>query len=478
MMQDFVRLHMMSMLQPFAERVQALQEQLRLHGEALREREEKAEQHEGRLVRQEMQISSLLTSEKDFADQLEKAQLEVAAVKKERNRLEGNHEITKAAVAKLRDDVTAVQGALDDLTHAVKESSSRTASCQSDLPEVERRLIERFDTRLDKQGRACKDLNERMADIQKQCQQAKTLSEKANLNTSQFTSRLDASKKDAAANVAGLQKEMAEVREVVQGFHEAVQSQSKDLGTLDREVQHLRTWTEQLKELKSLQEEQAAVQADVQDLARRLSVADRSLADLAARPNDEGETCREEIRLLQQRIDQNIAEVLRGKDAQKAQLDLLGSASNRLEDLEAEVPRLRGQVAQATDEVEAFTAWQSETGEALRSLQRDLRATEAQSAQTKAGLTALTRSHEDLQQEQTGSRETLGKLGSRLDLLNKYFSGLGKGLKEAHHQIVGCDAPLLPKTGGDSQHALPPLVPRTPRTARNSLPSPRPGEAK
>lgn len=460
MMQDFVRLHMMSMLQPFAERVQVLQEQLRLHGEALREREEKAEQHEGRLVRQEMQISSSLTSEKDFADQLEKAQLEVAAVKKERNRLEGNHEITKAAVAKLRDDVTAVQGALDDLSHAVKESSSRTASCQSDLPEVERRLTERFDTRLDKQGRACKDLNERMAEIQKQCQQAKTLSEKANLNTSQFTSRLDASKKDAAANVAGLQKEMAEVQEVVQGFHEAVQSQSKDLGTLDREVQHLRTWTEQLKELKSLQEEQAAVQADVQDLARRLSAADRSLAELAARPNDEGETCREEIRLLQQRIDQNIAEVQRGKDAQKAQLDLLGSASNRLEDLEAEVPQLRGQVAQATNEVEGFTAWQSETGEALRSLQRDLRATEAQSAQTKAGLTALTRSHEDLQQEQTGSRETLGKLGSRLDLLNKYFSGLGKGLKEAHHQIVGCDAPLLPKTGGDSQHALPPLVPR------------------
>ncbi|CAE7865200.1 rnf12-b, partial [Symbiodinium microadriaticum] len=239
------------------------------------------------LVRQEMQISSLLTSEKDFADQLEKAQLEVAAVKKERNRLEGNHEITKAAVARLRDDVTAVQGALDDLSHAVKESSSRTASCQSDLPEVERRLTERFDTRLDKQGRACKDLNERMAEIQKQCQQAKTLSEKANLNTSQFTSRLDASKKDAAANVAGLQKEMAEVQEVVQGFHEAVQSQSKDLGTLDREVQHLRTWTEQLKELKSLQEEQAAVQADVQDLARRLSAADRSLAELAARPNDE-----------------------------------------------------------------------------------------------------------------------------------------------------------------------------------------------
>lgn len=78
--------------------------------------------------------------------------------------------------------------------------------------------------------------------------------------------------------------------------------------------------------------------------------------------------------------------------------------------------------------------------------------------------------YEELRQEQGSTRESLTKMSARLDLCNKYFSGLGKGLKDAHNQIVGCEG-VLPKMG---EHGLPPLMPRTPRTPRqNSLPSPR-----
>ncbi|CAE8650970.1 unnamed protein product, partial [Polarella glacialis] len=86
----------------------------------------------------------------------------------------------------------------------------------------------------------------------------------------------------------------------------------------------------------------------------------------------------------------------------------------------------------------------------------------------------------ECRREQGADKEVLAKMGSRLEMCHKYFSGLGKGLADAHRQVVSGEGGMLPPKLGDASMLptlLPmPKVPRTPRTPgtpRGSMPSPR-----
>ncbi|CAJ1354931.1 unnamed protein product, partial [Effrenium voratum] len=211
-------------------------------------------------------------------------------------------------------------------------------------------------------------------------------------------------------------------------------------------VAHLRTWTDELKELHELSKAQAEVHSEVKAAMQRYAGLELRLAELG-QPDPEVEALREQLRLLQQRLDQTSAEVSKGKDVQKAHLDLLSSAGNRLQELEASVPSLREQVTAAHGQFEDLGGWRQETGQQLMEAKHQLRRCEAQVGELQAGVKEIGSGQEELRQEQTSARESLTKMSGRLDLCNKYFSGLGKGLKDAHNQIVGVEGGLLPKTG-------------------------------
>lgn len=471
MMQDFVRLHMMSMLQPFAERVQALHGELSRLADAQHQSYGLLKHLEGCSSMQGDQLQSASEEIQRHKEQLELQQAELSTVKKERNRLEGNHEITKASLAKARETLEEMQSLVEAQGEQQKQSDEKLQMCQSEWQEVEKRLLEIFETRLDKQGRVCKDLNEKQLEVQKLCQQAKSGSDRANGAANQLLVSVDSLKEQLESNSRGFHARTEELQQELLGLKDELQLRSKAWADTDREVLHLKTWTEELKQLQELTDAQAESQAQLKAQQQRLSQLELRVSEIILRPDHEGSALREELEAVQQRLEQAMTEVLKGKDQQKAQVDLLSSASHRITDLEAEVPRLQEQLGADHASLEELGAWKEENSQQLLGAQRSLRRAEAQLVELQGRVQEVGHGQEELRQEQGSTRESLTKMSARLDLCNKYFSGLGKGLKEAHHQIVGGDG-VLPKMG--EHGALPPLMPRTPRTPRNSLPSPAP----
>jgi len=469
MMQDFVRLHMMSMLQPFAERVQVIQEHVTLLQDAQHQSLGQVKHLEGCSLVQSEELSKVNEELQRHKDQLEAQQVELVTVKKERNRLEGNHEMTKASVAKARETLEELQESIETLQGIQKRSTEKLDLCQTEWQELEKRLVERFDTRMDKQGRVCKDLNEKQVELQKLLQQAKSGSERANAATNHLSVSLDALKESLENDSRRHHASAEEIRTEIEGLKEELQQRAKAWADTHREVQHLQTWAEELRQLEQLTAKQAEARAELQAQQQRLAQLELRLSEILLRPDHEGSAVRDELEMLQSRLEQFSAEVLKGKDQQKAQGDLLSSASNRLQDIEGEVPRLHEQLNVCKAEVEDLCVWKADNSQQLQGAQRSLRRTEAQVSEMQGRIQELGTGYEEMHQEQGSTRESLTKMSARLDLCNKYFSGLGKGLKDAHNQIVGCEG-VLPKMG---EHGLPPLMPRTPRTPRNSLPSPR-----
>eukprot|EP00435_Cladocopium_sp_Y103_P027866 s3478_g6.t3 len=352
--------------------------------------------------------------------------------------------------------------------------------CQTEWQELDKRLVERFDTRLDKQGRVCKELNEKQLELQKLLQQAKSSGDRANATTplgkmqqiseNHLSLSLEALKEGLETSSRGHQATAHELREELEGLKEELQQRSKAWADTNREVHHLQTWAEELRQLQQLTEKQDVAQAELQAQQQRLAQLEQRLSDILLRPDHEGSALRDELELVQKQLEQFSAEVLKGKEQQRAHVDLLSSASNRLHDLEGELPRLHEQLNACKGEVEDLSTWRADSSQALQGTQRSLFRAESQLGEMQGRVKELGTGYEEVRQEQGSTRESLTKMSARLDLCNKYFSGLGKGLKDAHNQIVGCEG-VLPKMG---EHGLPPLMPRTPRTPRqNSLPSPR-----
>lgn len=470
MMQDFVRLHMMSMLQPFAERVQVIQEHVKQLQDAQHQSLGQVKHLEGCSAAQSEELQKLSEEVQRHKEQLEAQQLELATVKKERNRLEGNHEITKASVAKAREMAEELAELVEKLREQQKGSMEKLELCHTEWQELDKRLVERFDTRLDKQGRVCKELNEKQLELQKLLQQAKSSGDRANATTNHLSLSLEALKEGLETSSRGHQAAAHELREELEGLKEELLQRSKAWADTNREVHHLQTWAEELRQLQQLTEKQDVAQAELQAQQQRLAQLEQRLSDILLRPDHEGSALRDELELVQKQLQQFSAEVLKGKDQQKAHVDLLSSASNRLHDLEGELPRLHEQLNECKGEVEDLATWRTDSSQVLQGTQRSLFRAEAQLGEMQGRVKELGTGYEEVRQEQGSTRESLTKMNARLDLCNKYFSGLGKGLKDAHNQIVGCEG-VLPKMG---EHGLPPLMPRTPRTPRqNSLPSPR-----
>ncbi|CAE8590056.1 unnamed protein product, partial [Polarella glacialis] len=187
MMQDFVRIHMMSMLQPFADRLGELQERILHLAEQQNQAHRASEDQQLRVSQHDEALKVLSAESRSGAELLEKVQAEVAAVKKERNRLDGNHEMTKASLGKTKENLATLTSSLEVLQQSFEASVGRIGGLEADLRGSEKCQTEHVDQRLDRQGKVIKELSEKMPEIQKTCQQARALSEKSNTAVNKLT---------------------------------------------------------------------------------------------------------------------------------------------------------------------------------------------------------------------------------------------------------------------------------------------------
>lgn len=474
-MQDFVRLHMMSMLQPFATRVHELQSQVQLLAEAQHGTSTTLEEQVEKLASQEEQLAAVQADAEKAAEQIEKVAAEVGNVKKERNRLEGNHEITKASLAKVKDSCTSAHDVLEELRQSLEANGIRLSGMETSVVDAEKRLIERFDTRLDKQGKTCKELNEKQAELQKICHQAKSVSERANAAVNKLSSLQESFQAEDVENFAGLRESTADLQSRLAKMEDEHQLQVKGLASTDREVQHLKTWTEQLQDVQQLQTLQAQTRSAIQAQELRLSSAEAQLAELQVRPDDKGEQQRKDLQAVELRLSKALADVEKFRDGVNTQAELLCTANRRLQDLEKDQTSLQQQASATREELQEVHSKQQANEDGLQSQRTQIHAACSDISGVQERIAGVARELQGVQGDQGSMRESLAKLGSRLDLCHKYFNGLGKGLQDAHRQIVGNEGGMLqPKMGGEtpSLPALAPL-PRAPRTPRKTLPSPR-----
>jgi len=472
MVQDFVSLSMMRILQPFSDSLRCLQAEVERLSSELAETCETSSEHEQRILQQEQAASKLEAGAADSAGQLEKALSEMVALKREKTRLDGNHEMTKASVAKTKEMLAALTSSVESTGQELAQSKEKIAGLERGLVDIEQRVVENVDGRLDKQGRVCKEVNERSVEMLKSCQQAKKLGESAHFAIKELSVLSEKhwledgeSLRDLKELSGAMQSRLAEVDDLLHSHAESSKVAS-------REVQHLRTWTDQLKDVHSLQAKQADVQVVLAEQTRRLDQAEKHITEIHAGPLRDKLLEDIDVGNLRESFEAVAAEVkqlLRWKDSQKTQSDILSSASHRLGELDSGHQALESQIEVVNNQLRELTVWHHGVNPQLAAQDSSLQQVHRTIADVQTRMESTSSCLKGVRSELDGEHEHVAKLSLRIDTCCKYFNGLGKGLQDTHRQIVSGEGGMLPS----GKVPMLPALPRTPRALKSASPSQR-----
>lgn len=469
MVQDFVSIHMQGLLRPFSERLQELQAQVAVLEESAASACAGLDTHERRLIAQEEAARDLQTTAEDSNARLEKALGELTSLKKEKMRLDGNHVETKASVSKAKETLASLAASVEEVRNELQESKTRLGGLETNLQESEARISEQTGARLDKQGRVCKEVNERSSEALKACQQARALGESANAAVKKLQEVSEEHRKHDVGNMENLSQQVADLQAKLLEVDALVVKHDDGIKTADREVQHLRAWTDQLKQLQDLQSQTQDMGATVSEHIQRLDRAEEHICQLqsgscASRLQDS------ELHDLKQAwttTTNEVKQLANWRQAFKLQGDTLNSAACRMDDMEGESAKIASRTGNLEQQLEGLLAWRQTAAQSLQDHQKSLQEANGSLRQAHEGVAQSKRHCTDLQSELGAQHEVVQKLGGRVEMCCRYFNGLGKGLQDAHRQVNAGDAP---KSGGGGGGTALPALPRTPRVA---VPSPR-----
>merc|ERR1719316_2151267 len=131
--------------------------------------------------------------------------------------------MTKATLGKAKETIESITSSAGVLQQSLQESNSKIASLEIALADMEKRLTDQMELRLNKQGRACKDLVERQAEVMKACEHSKALGEKAHSALKKLTNEHESQKREDGSSLAGLQEWATNLDAKLAGFDQEVQ---------------------------------------------------------------------------------------------------------------------------------------------------------------------------------------------------------------------------------------------------------------
>jgi len=473
LMQDFVRLHMMSILHPFAEHARELQAQVRQLADDASCACEAAARQGSRLDEHEQKIAGLSANSAQCVERLDNQQVEFAAAKREKARLDGNHEMTKAAVAKTKDTMNALSSTVDELQQALQQNVGQTTSLQDSLADTDKRLMEYIETRLNKQGKVCKELSEKQAEMAKSLQQAITLGQSTNVSLKKFTTSVDHRRSEETEGLGSLGSRLTDLEARAADWDQDLKKQAGDLKANDRELLHLKTWADQLTDVKKLTSQQSETTSSLKEQLRRVAKAEDDVVELRHHMVSEKQVQISDMCKIDEKLTKTAADIGRLKENQRIHTEMIGTAGQRLDASDNDGRKLRERVETAEHATQGFAAWRNDVKKTLEDHESTLHATSSDMRRAHECIEDSKGSFNRLKAEIGSERESLMKLSSRVDMCCKFFNGFGKGLQDAHRQVVAGESGMLPPKMSLANSALP-MIPQTPKTPRGGRqPSPR-----
>jgi len=332
---------MISILQPFAERVRELQGQMGELSKNMSSTCMEVDQHKTKLHHHEVRLSATFSKNKESNDQAQAMRTELEAAQRELSDLRSSHGAMKASLGQAEADIQTTSSIVQALKHELQDSSAKVGELQSGSANVAKRLEESIEKRLDNLQNFYKEVHDRQFDTQKALQQANTFagvtSQKLDTLTRSCSQKWDVD----AANFATLSDRSDGLETRLIDVSKAVQQHTDRLRSMSEESESLKNQTLQLVNPEQLRVHLKELRLSLDDLDQRAQKSEDSIAEIIFDSTSEKRGLENLIRKVEQKVDKNASDILHLEELDQVHSNSLRNADQRATNFESSQLKLR-----------------------------------------------------------------------------------------------------------------------------------------
>lgn len=463
-MMAFIRLHLASILQPFAERVDSLRQQL----EELRESRADGD------ARTAAKLTEHSRSIREVRNELEMLSQEVEAAKAEAARgvaLQPEIQNAQAEIAAISDRFRTVQAQSFELQHEARANTQHLTRVQGELTTLDSRMAKRLEETAQQLHSQLVALESARSASIKAVESATRSAEEAHGELRKLQASFERQTRKDEAGFAQLRSGVSALEKTTKNTDHRLSGQIDELKVAKANAAVLQTRTEQALKMQGvLDTRQKDIVGDVSRLGAHLEDLDGRMAQLneqvggaeeLARMGDDGNIF-ELVRGLTQRADEAAALQTSLDQASRRQLEQIRAGEARADKLEVTQGVVKESVAnldartvqrclgleallrqqeqsrqQETARLEADgVAWKKAVNERLEAVDTELVRVADVAQKNSTGIEQTGGRLENLQGDISSTNDSVTKLRSTMDLTQEYWKGLTKGFRQTHRSVA------------------------------------------
>eukprot|EP00931_Biecheleriopsis_adriatica_P023597 TRINITY_DN14871_c0_g1_i2.p1 TRINITY_DN14871_c0_g1~~TRINITY_DN14871_c0_g1_i2.p1 ORF type:complete len:519 (+),score=140.50 TRINITY_DN14871_c0_g1_i2:62-1558(+) len=431
-MQEFVRAHMLSILQPFVEQIRDVQAEVQKLTSLTSMTFAEVQRQRDHLECHEKQLSEIQTSIPEMEERLDAVNQNTSTNEQSTVELAADLDKAKSAICRAEEQLQAASAGVEALKASQQEAGADIHRLQGGLLEAEKKLSQHVETRLNNLNKFCKDLNGQHAEHLALSQQTKVLAEGNRQTVKTLTSKLDKKHGEDLEKFHDLSQHTKGLEAKLSLCGRDLQRQNEGLKVQEEEILRVQTELGKLMTFQQAHNIQSELFLSLKETTRRVGKAEDDIAQMKIDSGSEIQRLESNISSAHEKVSQSLTDLQSLKTRQESFSEELRSARQRVGDLEYGHAKLGKRADSLASDVHSLSTWQAGAIERLEVHAAELSKAQQERQGLRQGLESASAEAEHQKGELATAFKGLSKLDSRLEVVQKYITGFGKGLQVRH----------------------------------------------
>lgn len=441
LMQEFVHAHLMTILQPFSDQLCSLQESVQHVATQIPPVHKEVLQHREQLAQLQTVFPPLEKRDDELANLIQEVKMEVKLLGPKYDSLAKDHKLLKSCLEDADGRLRSAGEQIEDLMSGQGGVMARLQRLDEGMSEVEKHLSTVVESRLNYLHTFCKDLRtEQTTQLESMGHCQDTFNKQAeamkSLRLKVSTKQAEDDEKFASLNQQGkgLDIKMNQLLPDIRNFEEGVKIQEKELQRVFQEMNKLRS-------MQQLYAEYSEIFISVKENTRRVAKLEDTMQVLSARNPVEQLHFQETIQRIQSQVDDNETRLQSVDRNQIAISGRIEQVAHSLEPFQPEIKSLERRCGVLDAEVQGLELWQHGSTEKFEEHNVRFQQQKSDLQKLQAEIDARGGMLDDLKDELAQTQRRLVRIDGNVDVMQKYFTGFGKGLQDTT-RCVSAGEPL------------------------------------
>lgn len=470
-MQEFVQSHLVSTLNPIHEEVSTIRNVMHeIEGRVTKFASQIARQST-KIEEQEHELQNLNSAIAAKDSRMTAMHQLILATRAENSDIRGNTDSTKAALDKVDDKWQGTIGVLQNLQLQQDKQASEIRKLYHNLQASDQKASDIMETRLNNLNSFCKELCNQQRDMENAINTLRAQEDETREKLKNAVAAHDQFRQDVIEKFGLRDVRTKAIEAKLTSLSQEIEKPIANLRATDKELQHVKGKVAVL-ESQNFHNQICELVDSMKDFARRLATAEEEIVQVRRKSAEQFHVRDKLLRKLDDKATKHSIDLTDLTSAQKADIEHLAALQANLAPIlvktrqteeggsggdqpdnglsfDDELKELRENYNSQRDVLDKYTTKLEMIQHLLDSLkqkeQRDFDSSHTQIS--------------GLQEDLGDANALLSKLDARVELVQKYFTGLGRGLQDTHTAMTG-DSSVLPQKNVKQLPTLPASTPR------------------